>query len=106
MPHAPIFVGSAAAVTTPFREDGSLDLYSFDRILDFILERNTDAVVVCGTTGEASTLTDEERTALIARCIKKVNKKIPVREQEVTTPSTLWNCRKKRLTSAWMLFCS
>ena len=61
MPHAPIFVGSAAAVTTPFREDGSLDLYSFDRILDFILERNTDAVVVCGTTGEFVNLTLEER---------------------------------------------
>ena len=78
MPHVPIFTGSAAAVTTPFREDYSLDLCSFDRILEYLLGRKTDAVVVCGTTGESSTLTDEEKTALISRCTKKVDKKIPV----------------------------
>ena len=52
----PIFTGSATAIVTPFKE-GGVDLESLGNLLDFQLENGTDAIVVCGTTGEASTMT-------------------------------------------------
>ncbi len=56
----PIFTGSGVAIVTPFRND-QVDLEAFGHLLDFQLENGTDAVVVCGTTGEASTMTHQER---------------------------------------------
>ena len=61
----PIFTGSAAAIVTPFKE-GGVDLESLGNLLDFQLENGTDAIVVCGTTGEASTMTYRERAETIA----------------------------------------
>ena len=72
-----IFTGAATALVTPF-DEGGINYEEFGRIINWQIDSGIDGLVVCGTTGEASTLTDEERTALIARCIKKVNKKIPV----------------------------
>ena len=61
----PIFTGSAVAIVTPFK-DGGVDFETLGELLDFQLENGTDAVVVCGTTGEASAMTYQERSEAVA----------------------------------------
>ncbi len=73
----PIFTGSATAIVTPFKE-GGVDLESLGNLLDFQLENGTDAIVVCGTTGEASTMTYRERAETIAFCVQHVGGRVPV----------------------------
>ncbi len=73
-----VFEGAAVAITTPFLEDGSVDYKSFGEHIEKQIEGGTDAIVVCGTTGEASTLTHEEHLDCIKYCVEKVNKRIPV----------------------------
>lgn len=73
----PIFIGSAVAIVTPFRERG-IDLEALGKLLDFQLENGTDAIVVCGTTGEASTMTYQERAETIAFCVRHVGGRVPV----------------------------
>lgn len=72
-----IFTGSAVAIITPFKENG-VDLESLGNLLDFQLENGTDAIVVCGTTGEASTMTYQERAETIAFCVRHVGGRVPV----------------------------
>lgn len=73
----PIFTGSGVAIVTPFAKDG-VDLAAFARLLDFQLENGTDAVIVCGTTGESSTMTYEERMQTVEFCIRHVDGRVPV----------------------------
>lgn len=73
-----IFTGAAVAIITPFNEDGSVDFESFGKIIDDQIEGGTDAIVVCGTTGESSTMPDDEHLSVIDYCVKRVNKRIPV----------------------------
>lgn len=73
-----IFKGSGVALITPFNKDLSVDYESLSKIIDFQLNNNTDAIIVCGTTGEAPTLNDDEHLNIIKFCIDKVNGKIPV----------------------------
>ena len=72
-----IFTGSAVAIVTPFN-GGEVDLETFGRLLDFQMENGTDAIVVCGTTGEASTMSYQERTQTIAFCVDHVGGRVPV----------------------------
>lgn len=72
-----VFTGSAVAIVTPFR-DGQVDLPAFDRLVEWQLSCGTDAIVVCGTTGEAATLSLDERTALIERCVRIADGHVPV----------------------------
>ena len=65
----PIFTGVATALVTPFR-DGAVDLATFDRLLDAQLAAGIDALVICGTTGEGSTLSTTEQLTLIAHAIR------------------------------------
>ena len=55
----PIFTGAAVAIITPMHEDGSVNYDEFARFVDWQIDNGTDAIVICGTTGEASTLTDD-----------------------------------------------
>ena len=73
----PIFTGSAVAIITPFKS-GGVDLDTLGDLLDFQLENGTDAVVVCGTTGEASTMTYQERADTIEFCVRHVGGRVPV----------------------------
>lgn len=73
-----IFRGSATAIVTPFDKEGRIDYTSFKKLIDFQIENKTDAVVVCGTTGESPTLTREESLELIECAVKYVNKRIPI----------------------------
>ena len=73
----PIFTGSAVAIVTPFK-DGGVDFETLGELLDFQLENGTDAVVVCGTTGEASAMTYQERSEAVAFCVRHVGGRVPV----------------------------
>lgn len=73
----PIFTGSGVAIVTPFHNE-TLDLDAFGRLLDFQLENGTDAIIVCGTTGEATTMTYKERMRAITFCAERVAGRVPV----------------------------
>ena len=73
-----IFTGSGVAIVTPFLENGDVDYEGFERLIDFHLENDTDALIVAGTTGEASTMKDDEQIDLIEFAVKKVEGRIPV----------------------------
>jgi len=73
-----IFTGCAVAIVTPFLPDGSVDYESFSSLINWQIEEGIDAIVVCGTTGEASTLSDDEIIEVIDFVIKKVNGRVPV----------------------------
>lgn len=73
-----IFKGAGVAIITPFHEDGSVDYEKFGEIIEFQVQNGTDAIIVCGTTGESSTLTHEEHLEVIRYCVEKVNHRIPV----------------------------
>lgn len=66
------------AMITPFKEDQSIDFEALNRIIDFHLDNKTDAIVVAGTTGEAATLSQEEKSQLIEMTVERVKGKIPV----------------------------
>lgn len=72
-----VFKGSGVALVTPFTGDG-VNYEVLDKLLDFHLENSTDAIIACGTTGEASTMTDDEKNGVIEYSVKKVNGRIPV----------------------------
>lgn len=73
-----IFKGAAVAIVTPMNQDGSVNYEEFRKLIEFQIENGTDAIVVCGTTGEASTLSHEEHLDVIKYCAEVVNKRIPV----------------------------
>lgn len=73
-----ILKGCATAIVTPFDENNNINFDEFKRLVEFQINNGVDAIVVCGTTGEASTLSTEEKDELIKYCVKVVNKRIPV----------------------------
>ena len=72
-----IFSGAAAAVITPFL-NGRVDFVSLGRIIEFQIANGTDAIVICGTTGESSTLTDKEHRECIRFAVEKTAGRVPV----------------------------
>ena len=74
----PVFTGAAVAIITPMNADGSVNYDELGRIIDDQIAHSTDAIVICGTTGESPTLTDEEHTACIRYTVKKVSGRVPV----------------------------
>ena len=73
-----IFTGAGVAIVTPFHEDGTVNYEKFAELVEFQIKNGTDAIIVCGTTGEASTLTHEEHLDVIKFCVEKVAGRIPV----------------------------
>ena len=73
-----IFKGSGVALVTPFKEDGAVDYEQLRKLVDFHLNHKTDAIIVCGTSGESSTLTVEEHLECIAVVAEQANGRIPV----------------------------
>ncbi len=74
----PIFTGSGVAIITPFTKDGAIDFEELGRLLDFHLENETDAIIICGTTGESAAMPDKEHLSVIDYTVKRINGKIPV----------------------------
>ncbi len=73
-----VFTGSAVAIVTPFQQDGTVHYDMFEKLIEFQLKNHSDGIVVCGTTGEASTLTDEEQIKTIQFAVDVVAKRVPV----------------------------
>ena len=73
-----IFTGAGVAIATPMKNNGEIDYEKFGELIEFQIANQTDAIVVCGTTGEASTLSHEEHLDAIKYCVEKVNGRIPV----------------------------
>lgn len=73
-----VFTGAGVAIVTPFRDNGEVDYEKFAEMVEYQIENGTDAIIVCGTTGESSTLTHEEHLDVIRYCVEKVNGRIPV----------------------------
>ncbi|MFA6941598.1 MAG: 4-hydroxy-tetrahydrodipicolinate synthase [Clostridiaceae bacterium] len=72
-----LFKGSGVAIVTPFNESG-VNYEEFEKLINWQIEMGTDSIIVCGTTGEASTMSEEERKGAISYAIKTVNKRVPV----------------------------
>ena len=72
-----VFTGAATAIVTPLTKDG-VDYEAFGRLIDWQIEAGIDAIVAVGTTGEGSTLTDEEHKEAIRFCVERVNGRVPV----------------------------
>ena len=74
----PVFTGSGVALVTPFSEDEKIDYNVFEKLIEFQIANNTDAIIVCGTTGEGSTLTVEERLSLFRFAAEKIKGRVPL----------------------------
>ena len=73
-----IFTGAGVAIVTPMNADGSINFEQFGKNIDYQIENGTDAIIVCGTTGEASTMSDEEHIECIRYCVERTAKRVPV----------------------------
>ena len=73
-----IFKGAGVAIVTPFKEDGSVDFDNYGELIEWQIAEGTDAIISCGTTGEASTMTDEEQIEVVEYCVNKVKGRVPV----------------------------
>ncbi len=73
-----IFKGCAVAIVTPFKKDGTVDFQKFIELIEWQIAEGIDAIVVCGTTGEASTLDDDEHIETIRVCVETVDGRVPV----------------------------
>jgi 4-hydroxy-tetrahydrodipicolinate synthase len=73
-----IFKGAGVAIATPFKANGEVNYDEFEKLIEFQIENGTDAIIVCGTTGEAATMSEKEHMEVVKFCIDKVNKRIPV----------------------------
>ena len=73
-----VFTGAGVAIATPMYADGSINFDKLGELIDFNIDNGTDAIIICGTTGESSTMTDEEHIECIKFAVEKVNHRIPV----------------------------
>ena len=73
-----VFKGAGVALVTPFNPDGSVNWEQLRINIDFQIEQGTDAVIVCGTTGEASTMSHKEHIDVVKYCVDVVNERVPV----------------------------
>ena len=73
-----IFRGCGTALCTPFTEDGKINFEEFEKFIEFQIKNKADSLIVCGTTGESATMTEDERREAIKFVVNKVNKRVPV----------------------------
>ncbi|MDD3746992.1 MAG: 4-hydroxy-tetrahydrodipicolinate synthase [Anaerostipes sp.] len=73
-----IFTGAGVALITPFKEDLSVDYDQLEKVIDFQIQEGTDSIIICGTTGEASTMTHDEQIEVVKACVDHVNGRVPV----------------------------
>ncbi len=73
-----VFEGAGVAIITPFHEDGSINYDKLDELIDFHCANGTDAIVICGTTGESSTLSEEEHMDCVKFTIERTKGRLPV----------------------------
>lgn len=73
-----IFTGAGVALVTPFKEDLSVDYDQLEKFIDFQIDNGTDSIVICGTSGEASTMSHDEQIEVVSACVSRVNGRVPV----------------------------
>ena len=73
-----IFTGAGVALVTPFKEDLSVDYDQLEKFIDFLIDNGTDSIIICGTSGEASTMSHDEQIEVVSACVSHVNGRIPV----------------------------
>lgn len=73
-----IFTGAGVAIVTPMKANGEVNYDKFADLIEFQIQNSTDAIIVCGTTGESSTLTHEEHLSVVKFCIERVAGRVPV----------------------------
>ncbi len=73
-----IFTGAGVAIITPFHPDGTINFDGLGENIDYQIENGTDAIIICGTTGEASTMSEEEHLACIRYAVERTNHRVPV----------------------------
>lgn len=73
-----LFKGSGVALVTPFHEDGSVHYEKLEELIEFHITHQTDSIIVCGTTGESATLSNDEKKEVIAFVVNTVHHRIPV----------------------------
>lgn len=73
-----IFTGAGVAIVTPMKADGSINFEKLGELIEFQIREGTDSIIICGTTGESSTMTYEEHEECIRFAVEKVHKRIPV----------------------------
>ena len=73
-----IFSGAGVAIITPMNSDGSINYAKLGELIDFNIDNGTDAIVICGTTGESATMSDEEHIECIRYAVEKTNHRVPV----------------------------
>jgi len=78
MNQTPQFTGSMVAIVTPFNQDGTFAQETFELLLERQVQHGTDAIIVCGTTGEAATLSDQEYAQVVGAAVKHIDGRIPV----------------------------
>ena len=73
-----IFTGAGVALVTPFKEDLTVDYDQLEKFIDFQIDNGTDSIVICGTSGEASTMSHDEQIEVVSACVSHVNGRVPV----------------------------
>lgn len=73
-----IFTGAGVALVTPFKKDLSVDYDQLEKFIDFQIDNGTDSIIICGTSGEASTMSHDEQIEVVSACVSHVNGRIPV----------------------------
>ncbi len=73
-----VFKGAGVAIITPMKDNGDVNFEKLSEIIEDQINNGTDAIIICGTTGEASTLSHEEHVKTIRHCIRQVNGRVPV----------------------------
>ena len=73
-----IFTGAGVAIITPMNQDETVNYEKLAELIDFQINNGTDSIIICGTTGESATLSEEEHSEVIRYCVEYVNKRVPV----------------------------
>ena len=101
-----IFKGAGVAIATPMKENLEVNYDKLDEMLEEQIAGGTDAIIICGTTGESATMTEEEHAATIRFAIERVNHRIPVIAGTLIVQEQQFSCPKKRRKMEPTDFCS
>ena len=89
-----LFKGAGVALVTPFKEDMSVDFDELERLIEFQITNGTDAIITCGTTGEAKTLSSLEHTAVIDFTVKNAFPLLPVPAATIPVMRSIFRTRR------------
>lgn len=103
---APVFTGSGVAIVTPMLPDRTINFEKLDELIEFQLQNGTDSIVICGTTGETPTLTEQEHLEAISHAVKTVGGRCPSSPARAATPPRTASTCPKRPSSPARTPCS